>query len=116
MKANLASDVASWKTTMPASATPTAPMPTQTAYAVPTGRLRSAAASSTKLAVAATTTISVGTRREKPSACFSATAQTISRRPARMRKVQAIRGLLGFVRVGGGGSGTAVRRRTRRRP
>lgn len=52
--------------------TPTAPMPAQTAYAVPTGRCRTTMASITKPATAATTQTTLHHNRVNPSDCLMA--------------------------------------------
>ncbi len=76
---------------MPNTPVPTAPMPVHTAYAVPTGRSFSASASPTILPAAATRNPTLGHSFEKPSDCFSRSAQTISSKPAARSNGQAIR-------------------------
>src|SRR3954452_16106238 len=63
-------------------------MPTQPAYAVPTGRLRIAYASPTMLATRPRTKTTVGASRVKPSVRPRAVAHTASRTPDRTRTSQ----------------------------
>ena len=77
------------KKTMPKMAAPTAPMPVQTAYAVPTGSCRSANPSSQKLRPAAMSVIVVNKCLVKPCEAFMLMAQTISSRPAATRSSHA---------------------------
>src|SRR5882757_5794452 len=76
---------------IPNTAVPAAPMPVQTAYAVPTGSDLRAIARHRKLAAIATTVSTDGTRREKPSLNFNPTAHAVSNRPATSIKSQAIK-------------------------
>ncbi|SCU75802.1 hypothetical protein CNECB9_2540035 [Cupriavidus necator] len=75
---------------MPITVTPIAPIPVQIAYAVPTGRCRSAALSRKMLASAAPMPSAVGPGRVQPSVCLSASAITISIRPASTNSIHAI--------------------------
>ena len=61
---------------------PTAPMPVQTAYAVPKGSDRNAIAISPKLSAIATMVAAVGQNRVSPSEYFRPSAQATSSRPA----------------------------------
>ena len=61
---------------------PTAPMPVQTAYAVPKGRERSASAISVKLSTIATAVPAVGQNRVSPSEYLRPSAQATSSSPA----------------------------------
>ncbi|MNN77305.1 hypothetical protein D3C81_1937580 [compost metagenome] len=67
---------------MPIRNAPTAPMPVQMVYAVPSGSVRIARASNQKLAIMPTRVMMLGTSRVKPWDCFIANAQTISSKPA----------------------------------
>src|SRR5262249_16110980 len=89
-KVSRRTDALSPSASMPTIATPNAPIPTHTAYAVPTGKLFNATESITKLVTAAARPIVLGQKRVNPSANFSATAHTISRRPAPIKMVQAM--------------------------
>jgi hypothetical protein len=73
------------KISMPKVAVPTAPMPVQAAYAVPTGSAFSDSPRSTKLAQAAAIVTAVKCHLLKPSEAFIVSAQTISSRPATSR-------------------------------
>ena len=82
---------------MPSTAAPTAPMPVQAAYAVPTGSTRMASARNQKLNDAATRTTSEGHSRVKPSEYFMPITQTISRIPATTSTSHATAGLVTYV-------------------
>src|SRR5262249_14614828 len=75
---------------IPRSAVPVVPMPVQTAYAVPTERLRSASPSRPRLMSIAKTVNNVGTVRVKPSVNFSPMAQPVSKNPAIIKMAHAI--------------------------
>jgi hypothetical protein len=68
MKPSRGKDALSTNARIPAIATPTTPMPTQNAYAMPTGRLRSATASMTKLTSGKVMPMTLGQSRVKPFA------------------------------------------------
>src|SRR3546814_426953 len=76
--------------TMPRMAVPTAPTPTQTAYAVPTGSDFIAMPSRPRLMTIASTVPTVGHNLVKPSVYFSPIAQPISNSPASTRINQFI--------------------------
>jgi len=80
----------SLKKTMPKTAAPTAPIPVQTAYAVPSGRDFIASPSSQKLSQAATNVTPVYRCLVKPSEAFMLLDQTISSKPATSRIAQAV--------------------------
>src|SRR5262245_56579167 len=73
---------ASPSNTTPSTAVPTAPTPTQTAYAVPTGSAFTAMPSSAMLRSSATAVQTVGQRRVKPAVYLSPIAQPTSNSPA----------------------------------
>src|SRR5688572_16017867 len=75
--------------TTPSTAVPTAPTPTQTAYAVPTGSDLRAIPSSAMLANNATAVHKVGQTRVKPSVYLSPIAQPTSNNPATTKVSQA---------------------------
>src|SRR6185503_12212723 len=66
------------------------PIPTHTAYPVPTGISRSAYASPTMLSTSATPNTSDGTNRAKPRDSDRADAQTVSSTPDRTRTTHAM--------------------------
>src|SRR3546814_7209099 len=70
MHASRAGEALSANTRIPTVATPTAPMPVQIAYAVPTGIARSAWVSSHRLTAAAAAVATPGHRRVKASVYF----------------------------------------------
>ena len=74
----------------PAIAVPTAPIPTQTAYAVPTGKDFIAIASNQILVMIAKIVPTVGQSLENPLVYFKPTAQTTSNMPAMTRVIQFI--------------------------
>jgi hypothetical protein len=80
----------SLKKTMPKTAAPTAPIPVQTAYAVPSGRDFIATPSSQKLSQAATNVTPVYRCLVNPSEAFMLLDQTISSRPAISSIAQAV--------------------------
>src|SRR5712692_328509 len=61
--------------TIPSSTVPTVPTPVQTAYAVPTGRVRTARPSSVRLNTIAATVTRLGTSRVNPSVYLRPIAQ-----------------------------------------
>ena len=73
----------------PAIAAPVAPIPVQTAYAVPIGISFTDFDNKTKLATIATPVPIVGHNFVKPSVNFSPTAHPISNNPAMKRYIQA---------------------------
>lgn len=75
---------------MPKMATPTAPIPVQTAYPVPTGMVLSACANSAKLPTIATSVPTLGQNLVKPAVNFKPTAQAISSNPATINVSQFI--------------------------
>ena len=64
-------------------------MPVHTAYAVPTGRSRSARLKSAKLAIAQTAKSTIGMGLVNPWLALSDTANPISRMPALISNIQA---------------------------
>lgn len=82
MKPSLAKVAGSWKIAMPRMAVPTAPMPVQAAYAVPTGSAFNEIPNRMKLDQAAAIVRAVKCHRVKPSDAFMLMAQMISRMPA----------------------------------
>ena len=80
----------SLKIIMPAITPPAAPMPVQTAYDTPRGRVRMAKFRSRKLVTIATTITADGTNFVNPSDIFRETAHTISSNPAIIKYNQAI--------------------------
>ena len=81
---------ASPRTAMPTRNAPTAPMPVQTVYAVPSGSVFIEIESSAKLAIISTIVKIDGVKMVKPSDRFIEYAQAISRSPAKVKKIQAI--------------------------
>jgi hypothetical protein len=79
---------------IPTMNAPTAPMPVQMVYAVPSGKERIDAARRTKLRTIVTTVTTEGHRRVKPSDCFIEKAQTTSNKPAAMSMIHATAGSL----------------------
>jgi hypothetical protein len=75
---------------MPKIAVPIAPIPTQTAYAVPTGNDFIAIPSNQTLSTIASTVPTVGQSRVKPSVYFKPIAHTTSNSPAATRIAQLI--------------------------
>lgn len=75
---------------IPAENAPTAPMPVQMVYAVPSGKFFIENESSAKLAITVMNVITVGTNRVNPSDCFIEKAQTTSNRPAMIKLTQAM--------------------------
>jgi hypothetical protein len=69
-------------------------MPVQTAYAVPSGNVRTAIDSIQTLAIRAATVSVVGTGRVNPSVYLRPTAHAVSRTPAAIRITQGMRALL----------------------
>jgi hypothetical protein len=67
---------------MPTMMLPTAPIPVQTAYAVPKGSERSASAIKAKLSTIATAVAAVGQNRVSPSEYLRPSAQATSSSPA----------------------------------
>lgn len=76
--------------TIPKIATPTAPTPVHTAYAVPTGSVRSAPDRHQKLPPIAATVHTLGHSRVNPSVYFKPIAQPTSNSPAIKSKVHAM--------------------------
>ena len=74
---------------IPAANAPTAPIPVQIVYAVPSGKLFIENESSAKLAITVINVITVGTNRVKPSDCFIKNAQIPSSIPAMIKLTQA---------------------------
>jgi hypothetical protein len=74
---------------MPRLAAPTIPIPVQTAYAVPIGKLFKAVESKKKLAIKAMPVKMLGTGLVQPWVYLSPTAQAISNIPAKIRKSHA---------------------------
>jgi len=74
---------------MPRIAVPAAPMPTQTAYAVPIGSVRAATASRYMLAMIAAIVKTLGQSLVNPLVYLSPMAQPTSSKPAMMRMIQA---------------------------
>jgi hypothetical protein len=70
---------------LPPITVPTAPIPTQTLYAVPTGMWRIAILKSHMLATMAITVRVVGRGRVNPTVYFKPTAQATSKMPAMLR-------------------------------
>src|SRR3978361_2112924 len=101
---------------------PTAPIPVQTAYAVPNGSERNASVISPKLSAIATRVAAVGQNRVSPSEYFRPNAQAISSNPAASNASHALtalpvlpaRAARHIVRNGGAGDRTSDRRRRRR--
>jgi hypothetical protein len=85
-----AGDAGSPSTKTPMQNAPTAPMPVQTAYAVPSGSDRIASESRAKLEIITRIVITLGTSREKPADFFIEYAQTISSNPAKKRQIHAM--------------------------
>ena len=79
---------------IPVMAAPTAPMPVQTAYAVPTGSDRIAQDNNTILTIIAVTVMTLGVRRVKPWVYLRPIAHTTSSRPAMKRMIQDSSGSL----------------------
>jgi hypothetical protein len=77
------------RTMIPTMNAPTAPMPVQMVYAVPSGKERIDAARRTKLKTIVTTVTTEGHSRVNPSDCFIEKAQTISSKPAAMSMIHA---------------------------
>src|SRR3546814_1757052 len=77
MHASRAGEARSANTRIPTVATPTAPMPVQIAYAVPTGIVRNAWVSSHRLTAAAAAVATLGHSRVKPSVYFRPIANPI---------------------------------------
>ncbi len=75
---------------IPSKATPTAPMPVQTAYAVPTGMVFIAIESNHRLTPMEIAVKMLGTSLLKPSVYFRPIAQPISNNPAIPRYTHAI--------------------------
>lgn len=75
---------------MPGTTAPRAPIPVQTAYAVPMGKVFTAWAKSQTLAAIAATVRTEYPTLVKPSDSFIAVTQTISRHPAANRQIHAI--------------------------
>src|SRR5690606_11417830 len=73
---------------MPRIAVPTAPTPTHTAYAVPTGNAFMASPSRYTLIAIDARVAAVGKGRVNPSVYFRPMAQPISNRPATKRTIQ----------------------------
>jgi hypothetical protein len=90
MHSILGSDAESPSTAMPMMAVPAAPIPVQTAYPVPTGKVRSAAERRTTLDSPVATVRRPGVNRVKPSDAFMKKANAISRTPAIQSSAQAI--------------------------
>ena len=88
----------SLKKIIPKTTVPTAPMPVQTAYAVPSGMVLRAWERKKKLTIIAATVPRLGQNRVKPLVALSPTAQTISNTPARKRSSQAFNGRSRFAR------------------
>ena len=80
----------SLKITIPSTTAPRAPIPVQTAYAVPMGKVFTAWAKSQTLAAIAATVRTEYPTLVKPSDSFIAVTQTISRHPAANRQIHAI--------------------------
>ena len=78
------------KITIPSTTAPRAPIPVQTAYAVPMGKVFTAWAKSQTLAAIAATVRTEYPTLVKPSDSFIAVTQTISRHPAANRQIHAI--------------------------
>ncbi|HEU0302059.1 MAG TPA: hypothetical protein VFR37_21570 [Longimicrobium sp.] len=78
------------KSTIPRMLAPTTPIPVHTAYPVPTGSVRSAVASSQKLAPMAESVPTLGHSRVNPSVYLSPIAQITSSNPAITRNTHAI--------------------------
>jgi len=76
--------------TIPVMAAPTAPIPVQTAYAVPVGSVFIAHDNSTMLTIIAVMVIMLGVNRLNPWVYFRPTAQTTSNKPAIKRIIQDI--------------------------
>src|SRR6185369_1303827 len=76
--------------TIPRITVPTAPTPTQTLYAVPTGRDFMASPSSQRLMIMASAVHTVGHNREKPSVYFKPMAHPTSNNPAAQRTTHAM--------------------------
>jgi hypothetical protein len=97
---------------------PTAPIPVQTAYAVPKGNERNAIAISPKLSAIATRVAAVGQNLVSPSECFRPKAQAISSKPAAKRAAHALMAFLSArewsARRTVRSPGTAVRKSDRR--
>lgn len=71
--------------TTPAANAPTAPIPVQTTYAVPSGSVLMASARSATEPIIASTVIRDGISSVKPFEAFMATAQSVSRMPAAIK-------------------------------
>ena len=78
------------KSMIPAIAVPTVPIPTQTPYATPNGKLRNDKPKRTKLIIIHRTVRTEGKGLLKPSVYFKPTAQAISLSPAKKSINQAI--------------------------
>ena len=76
---------------MPYAKAPTAPMPVQIMYALPSGSERIDHDSSPKLTTMAPTVTTLGHSRVKTCDCFMAAAQTTSSNPAMIKTNQAMR-------------------------
>jgi len=98
---------------------PTAPIPVQTAYAVPNGSDRNAIAINPKLSAIATSVAAAGQNLVSPSEYFRPSAQAISSRPAARSASQPLTAVLFLQAVSvwhiGRSLGTAVRTSDRRR-
>lgn len=75
---------------IPATKAPTAPIPVQMVYAVPSGKLFIEKDKSAKLAITVTNVMTVGTNRVNPSDCFIEKAHTTSNSPAMIKLTQAM--------------------------
>lgn len=75
---------------IPAAKAPTAPIPVQMVYAVPSGKLFIEKDKSAKLATTVTNVMTVGTNRVNPSDCFIEKAHTTSNIPATIKLTQAM--------------------------
>mgnify|MGYP007004945804 CR=1 FL=1 len=84
-----ATDTGSLKKIIPTIAVPAAPIPVQTAYAVPTGRTLSDQLSSEKLPAANTKNPKLGQSLVNPLESLSIVAKPTSRNPAVMTAIQA---------------------------
>src|SRR3546814_13805084 len=90
MHASRAGEALSANTRIPTVATPTAPMPVQIAYAVPTGIVRSAWVSNHRLTAAAAAVATLGHSRAKPSVYFRPIAKPIPNTQASSRSNNAM--------------------------
>jgi anti-sigma B factor antagonist len=110
MSSTLTTLTGSEPVTMPNTTVSDAPMPTQTAYAVPVGRVRIAKASPAMLSARPTPKTNDGTSRENPSERPSATAQTASRTPETTSTDHAMTTTLRQAVLSQSGYGSLVRR------